>query len=96
MSTRKTDTEGRHFTHGSSASTADHAVEGAVKPEDRAIHAADTPHARLADEPLKDNEKHDQLAAKEEVSEDRQEALLDEGIEESFPASDPPSVKHIT
>jgi hypothetical protein len=38
----------------------------------------------------------DQLADKEAVSEDRQEALLDEGVEESFPASDPVSVHHIT
>jgi hypothetical protein len=96
MSTPKTENEGRHFTHGSSASTADHAVEGSIAPEDRAVHASDTPHARMADQPLKDDEKHDQLAAKEETAESRQEALLDEGIEESFPASDPPSVKHIT
>jgi hypothetical protein len=30
------------------------------------------------------------------VSENRQEALLDEGLEESFPGSDPVSVKRIT
>ena len=41
-------------------------------------------------------EKMDQLAEKDAASEDRQEALLDEGIEESFPASDPVSAKHIT
>ena len=29
-------------------------------------------------------------------SQDRQDALLDEGIEETFPASDPVSVKRIT
>ena len=29
-------------------------------------------------------------------AEDRQEALLDEGLEESFPGSDPVSVKRIT
>ncbi len=31
-----------------------------------------------------------------ECSESRQEALLDEGLEESFPGSDPVSVKRIT
>ena len=31
-----------------------------------------------------------------EVAESRQEALLDEANEESFPASDPISPKHIT
>ena len=54
-----------------------------------------TPHARKA-EPLAEGEKHDQLADKETEAEDRQEALLDEGLEESFPSSDPVSVKHIT
>jgi hypothetical protein len=32
----------------------------------------------------------------DEESDPRQEALLDEGVEETFPASDPVSVKHIT
>ena len=40
--------------------------------------------------------KHDHLAEREAVSEDRQEALLDEAVEETFPASDPISPKHIT
>ena len=40
--------------------------------------------------------KHDQLGGYLEAAEDRQEALIDEGIEESFPASDPLSPKHIT
>ncbi|MDR3511780.1 MAG: hypothetical protein P4L73_09105 [Caulobacteraceae bacterium] len=40
--------------------------------------------------------KTDQLAEKAERSESRQEALLDEAIEETFPASDPVSVKRIT
>ena len=39
---------------------------------------------------------HDQLAEQAAHSEDRQEALLDEAIEETFPASDPISPKHIT
>ncbi len=41
----------------------------------------------------------DDAAAHEETAEDRfphQEELLDEGVEETFPASDPVSVKRIT
>jgi len=82
----------RAFTHGSSAATADLAVEGRPNLEERHIHQ---PHAREV-EPLADGEKHDQLADKEAQAEDRQEALLDEGIEETFPGSDPVSVKRIT
>lgn len=59
---------------------------------ERKIHA---PHAKAA-KPLKDDEKPDQLAKKAEKAEDRQEALIDEGVEETFPASDPISVKRIT
>jgi hypothetical protein len=84
--------EARAFSHGSSGSTADMAVEGTPRPEDRHI---DVPHAREA-EPLAEGEKHDQLADKEAGCEDRQEALLDEAIEETFPGSDPISPKHIT
>ena len=83
----------RAFSHGSGGAAADSAVEGKVKLEDRHI---DTPHARKAKYPLQDDEKHDQLAGKEKQAEDRQEALLDEGLEESFPSSDPVSVKRIT
>lgn len=83
----------RAFTHGSGGAAADSAVEGRVKLEDRHI---DTPHARVAKHPLKDDEKHDQLASKERQAESRQEALIDESLEESFPSSDPPSAKHIT
>jgi hypothetical protein len=85
--------QGRHFTHGTSATTADMAAEGRVRPEDKHI---DAPHARKAQTPLTEGEKHDQLAEKVECSESRQEALLDEGLEESFPGSDPVSVKRIT
>lgn len=53
---------------------------------------ADTPHAKRA-QPVKG--KPDQLE-KLADAEDRQEALVDEGIEETFPASDPVSVKRIT
>ncbi|HEY8571187.1 hypothetical protein [Phenylobacterium sp.] len=83
----------RAFEHGSSGSTADMAVDGTCRPEDRHI---ETPHARRADEPLAEGEKHDQLAGKETNDEGRQEALLDEAIEETFPGSDPISPKHIT
>ena len=82
----------RAFTHGSSGSTADMAVEGTPKPEDRHI---EVPHARPA-EPLPEGEKCDQLADKKARSETDQDALLDEALEETFPGSDPISPKHIT
>ena len=53
----------------------------------------ETPHARKA---ARETGKPDQLREHERESEDRQEALLDEGVEETFPASDPVSVKRIT
>ena len=56
-------------------------------------HDTDTPHARRTD-PLEG--KPDQLNEKHGDAEDRQEALVDEGIEETFPASDPVSAKRIT
>ena len=40
--------------------------------------------------------KTDHLKDKLQDSEDRQEALVDEAVEESMDASDPPSPKHIT
>lgn len=92
MPRNQSDDADRALQHGSSGCNADMAVEGQVKHEDRHI---DTPHARPA-APLADGEKHDQLADKEAQSEDRQEALLDEAIEETFPGSDPISPKHIT
>ena len=82
----------RAFTHGSGGANADMAVEAAPMHEDRHI---ETPHAREA-EPLPEGEKHDHMAEKEAQSEDRQEALLDEALEETFPSSDPISPKHIT
>lgn len=54
----------------------------------------DAPHARPAKRTLAEGETPDQLKTKN--AEDRQEALIDEGVEESFPASDPPSVKRTT
>ncbi len=52
-----------------------------------------TPHARKAE---RQHGKPDQLKEAERLSEDRQEALVDEGLEESFPASDPLSAKRIS
>lgn len=85
----------RAFTHGSSGATADMAVEGADKVAKEHRHI-DEPHARKADKPLVEGQKHDHMAKKQEESESRQEALLDEAIEETFPGSDPISPKHIT
>jgi sporulation protein YlmC with PRC-barrel domain len=61
-----------------------------------ADHSVHTPHARRIDPPDAADEKVDHLAARVEKSESRQEALLDEAVEESFPASDPVSAKRIT
>ena len=61
----------------------------------QSVKAAEVPHARKV-APLKEGEKPDQLAHREHEAEDRQEALLDEGLEESFPGSDPVSVRRIT
>ena len=72
-------------------------------PEDRvsetdvkeAFQTEDTPTSRAV-APLPEGEKPDHLAEHVEQAEDRQEALIDESLEESFPASDPPSAKRIT
>ena len=71
--------------------------EGRVSDSDvkEAFQKEDTPTSRLV-EPVPDGEKHDQLAEHVDLAEDRQEALLDEGLEESFPASDLVSVKRVT
>ncbi len=53
----------------------------------------DTPFAKHAE---RETGKPDQLREKEREAESRQEALLDEGVEETFPASDPVSAKRIT
>jgi hypothetical protein len=84
--------EARHFTHGSGGALADSAPDAEVTREDHDVAA---PHAKPA-KPLKPGEKPDQLAQKEAASEDRDEARLDEAIEETFPASDAPSAHHIT
>jgi hypothetical protein len=53
----------------------------------------ETPHAKRA---ARESGTPDQLREKDRLAEDRQEALVDEGVEETFPASDPVSVKRIT
>jgi hypothetical protein len=92
MNRKQAEEEKRAFSHGSGGANADMAVEAAPIHEDRHIEA---PHAREV-APLKEGEKHDHMAAREKTAEDRQEALLDEAIEETFPGSDPISPKHIT
>lgn len=59
----------------------------------------DAPHAKPAGKPLHPHKKADHLAHRlkdKGDKHDRQQALLDEGVEETFPASDPVSVKRIT
>lgn len=89
----------RAFTHGSSGATAGLASDPRRSGEDRKAldeqRSIETPAARPAKR-LKDGEKHDQLAAREAESEDRQEAILDEALEETFPGSDPIAPKQIT
>lgn len=62
------------------------------KPRD-ADNDPETPHARKAE---RLEGKPDQLNEKHGDAEDRQEALIDEGVEETFPASDPVSATRIT
>lgn len=52
-------------------------------------------HVRTV-EPPPEGEKIDHMAEREAKAEDRQEALVDEALEETFPGSDPISPKHIT
>jgi hypothetical protein len=92
MADKSRPNEPRHFTHGAGGAMADAATEASPNKED---HAPDSPHAKPAP-PLAPHEKHDQLAEKEAASEDRDEARVDESVEETFPASDPPSAHHIT
>ena len=46
--------------------------------------------------PAPEGGKYDYLTDYLDKAEDRQEALIDESVEESFPASDPPSAERIT
>jgi hypothetical protein len=83
--------ERRRFTHGSSGATADMASDpkGSAKEHRRPEEAP----ARSV-KPIPEGQKHDQLEGRD--AENRQEALIDEAVEESFPASDPVSAKRIT
>ena len=54
------------------------------------------PSSRPADRAIPEGKKPDQLDPKEEDAKNRQEALIDESVEETFPASDPPTPKRIT
>ena len=67
------------------------APPGSGRPRDPDLDT-DTPHARPAE---RLEGKPDQLNEKHGGAEDRQEALLDEGVEETFPASDPVSATRI-
>ncbi len=46
--------------------------------------------------PVPEGHKPDQLNKDDRKAETRQEALVDEAVEETFPASDPIAPKHIT
>ena len=62
-------------------------------PDHQQAAADDVAHAHKAE---RTTGKPDQLCEDERKAENRQEALIDESIEESFPASDPPAAKRIT
>jgi hypothetical protein len=79
--------EKRRFEHGSGGAVADVAVEGRPKLQDQGEEA---PFARKAP-PTPPDQPYDQLGDKTAAVGDRTEAKVDEAIEESFPASDPPS-----
>lgn len=85
--TRRNTTEAGWLERGSSGATADFAVDGLVRPEDR---FTDAPPWREAEATPAD-QSSDQLAEKRRLAGNADEARLDEMIEESFPASDPPS-----
>ena len=68
-------------------------------PDEQAASAEDRSFENSATRPIQpaaEGEKYDHLAHREALAEDRQEALLDEALEETFPGSDPISPKHIT
>ena len=83
----------RAFSHGSSQAGADMASDPKKAIEEH--RHIDAPATRPI-EPCAEGEKHDHMAERAAEAEDRQEALLDEAIEETFPGSDPISPKHIT
>lgn len=57
--------------------------------------AQDEDYARPA-EPIAEDVSFDQMSVRLRPDENRQEALIDEAVEETFPASDPIAPKHIT
>ena len=83
----------RAFSHGSSGAASDMASDPQKAIEEH--RHIDAPSTRPV-EPMPEGEKVDHMAEREAAAEDRQEALLDEAIEETFPGSDPISPKHIT
>ena len=83
----------RAFTHGSGQAASDMASDPKKAIEEH--RHIDGPTSRPAT-PEPAGTKHDHMAQRESEAEDRQEALLDEAIEETFPGSDPISPKHIT
>ena len=62
-------------------------------PDHQQSPSDDVSHARKA---AREDGKPDQLREGDRKAENRQEALVDEGVEETFPASDPVSAKRIT
>lgn len=64
-----------------------------AKMDQKREHDPETPHAVQAHHV---SGQPDQLEPHVAEAENRQEALIDEGIEETFPASDPVSAKRIT
>ena len=76
---------------GSSGEGADMAVEAHPNARD---YRPDSPATRAVPR-LADGAKHDQLGDKVAAVGDRQEALLDEAVEETFPGSDPISPSHV-
>lgn len=88
----ETEAEKLHdFEHGTSRATADMASDPPQANEEP--RSFEQPATRRV---TPTEEKPDHMAAREAEAEDRQEALLDEAIEETFPGSDPISPKRIT
>lgn len=62
-------------------------------PHAKTDSSTDTPYAKAV---TPEEGTPDQLEHKMKDGVSREEALVDEGLEETFPASDPVSAKHIT
>ena len=62
----------------------------------KGLLGTDDDYCRPATEPLEEAHCYDHLGPKMHDGEHRQEALIDEAVEETFPASDPIAPKHIT